>query len=161
MGTSGNALINNIEVAEVISALDSLYGYEMVAMHYVLAVHNRLEGQALFLLAQEIDQKVEMNLSHARKLADRIGQLGGAVTGDPGRLIKISPIETFALPSSSSDVGEILAHILEQIRIGIRAYGHLLERTRGKDDVTYHLVLDVLKDHIDSEDEIESVMASP
>ncbi len=155
LGTMNKALIKGITVDQIVAVLDSLYAYEMVAMHYSLAVLNRLEGQASIVLEDAFEEKIKQSFEHARTIADRIGRLGGAITGDPSLLIAIAPIENFTLPKSNADVREILSHTLQQLQIGIRAYSGALAQLKDKDEITYHLLLDVLRDHIDSEDEIE------
>jgi bacterioferritin len=155
MGSKSNALIKGITVDEIVRLLDSLYAYEMVATHYSLAVLNRLEGQASIVLEDAFDEKVKQHFEHARTIANRIGRLGGAITGDPSLLVEISATQYFSLPKSNADVREILSHTLQQLQVGIRAYGDVMARLKDKDEVTYHLLLEVAKDHIDSEDEIE------
>ena len=51
-----------------------------------LAIVNRLSGQALFLLASELEEVLSQNLDSAKKLAERIAELDGAVTEDPAAL---------------------------------------------------------------------------
>jgi ferritin-like protein len=149
------AFIKGITVDEIVPLLDSLYAYEMVAMHYSLAVLYRLEGQASIVLEDAFEEKIQQNFEHARIIADRIGRLGGAITGDPSLLVEIAPTKNFTLPKSNADVREILSHTLQQLQVGIRAYGGVLAQLKDKDEITYHLLLDVVKDHIDSENEIE------
>jgi hypothetical protein len=48
-------------------------------MHWALAVGNRLEGQPLFLLTDELNEVLDDSLDAARRLADRIAELDGAV----------------------------------------------------------------------------------
>ena len=94
MGGAGNAAIRDIDPPVIINALDRFYAMEMVAMHFTLAVQNRLEGQALFLLNSELEEKAEEFRGHAQKLAERIGQLGGAITADPSSFVEVSPFES-------------------------------------------------------------------
>ena len=82
------------------------------------------------------------------------------MTGDPSRFVEIAPIQRFSLPTSNSDVGEILSYVLEQLRPAIKVYGEFLDRIKDKDMVTYHDVLGVLQDHIKGEADIEAVLAS-
>jgi ferritin-like protein len=155
LGSMNKILIKGITVDEIVSWLDSLYAYEMMVVHYSLAVLNRLEGQASIVLEETFEEKIKQSFEHARTIADRIGQLGGAITGDPSRLVEIAPIQSFSLPKSNADVREILSHNLQQLQVGIRAYGGVLSQLKDKDEVTYHLLLAVVKAHIESEDEIE------
>lgn len=70
----------------------------------------------------------------------------------------LSPLKRFSLPSSNSDIHEILSYILELEQSIIRGYGDFLHRIRDKDDVTYHLLLEILEGEIRRESEIESVL---
>ena len=158
MGAAGKSLIKGIDVQQIVTTLDSFHAYEMLAMHFNYAVQNRLEGQALVVLAEELGEKADEALRHAKKLAERIAQLGGVATGDPTRFVEISPIERFGLPASNSEVGVILSYILEQERRAIRAYGDFLELIQNKDMLTFQLCLEILKDKIKTEDDIESVL---
>jgi ferritin-like protein len=155
LGSMNKILIKGITLDEIARLLDSLYAYEMVAMHYSLAVLNRLEGQASIVLEDAFEEKIKQSFEHARTIADRIGRLGGAITGDPSRLVEIAPTQNFSLPKSNADVREILSHNLQQLQVGIRAYDGVLSQLKDKDEVTYHLLLEVVKAHIHSEDEIE------
>ena len=69
---------------DVIDALDSFYCHNVIAALWADAVANRLEGMAIYLLSDEIPEVAEHARAAARRLADRIGDLGGAITADPG-----------------------------------------------------------------------------
>ena len=97
MRTTGAALVKGIEVEEVVERLDGFYSYNLAVMHFSRALGNRLEGQASFLLGDELEGVVEAVLQAAKKLADRIGELGGAVTADPALLVERSPLSEFSL----------------------------------------------------------------
>ena len=127
-------------------------------MHFSHALHNRLEGQAAFLLGDELEENAEQGLKAARKLADRIGDLGGAVSADPTRFVERSPLAEFSLPDSNSEVGIILRFILEIIRMILGEYAAFLERVRGRDEISHLLVLDLLKEQVARESEIEAAL---
>ena len=158
MGVAGNAAIRDIAPLEIIDALNSFYAMEMVAMHFTLAVQNRLEGQALFLRNSELDEKAEEFRGHATKLAERIGQLGGAIPADPSSFVEVSPFQSFALPDSNSEVGTILSYVLEQERVAITAYSEFIERIRDRDLMTQHDLLGILSHHVTSEADLEAVL---
>ena len=75
-----------LTVEDVIHALDSFYCHNAVAALWADAVANRLEGMAIYLLSDELPEVADHARAAAR-LADRISDLGGAVTGDPRQLI--------------------------------------------------------------------------
>jgi len=159
MGSAGNSLIKGIEVQqEIIDTLDSFHAQSWVIVHFSLALKNRLEGQAAFLLSKELEDKAQESTKHAKKLAERIAELGGTETADPTEFVMLSPLKHFSMPSSNSDVNEILSYILELEQSIIRIYGDFLHRIRDKDDVTYHTLREILEDEVKRESEIESVL---
>ncbi len=109
-------------------------------MHFSQALGNRLEGHGSFLVSDELEEVAEAALQAAKKLADRIGELGGAVTADPALLVERSPLPEFSLPDSNSEVGVALGHVLERVRIIIGEYGAFLEEVRGRDELSHRLV---------------------
>jgi bacterioferritin len=158
MGSAGNSLIRGIEVQEIIDALDSFHAQSWVVVHFSLALKNRLEGQAAFLLSKELENKAQESIKHAKKLAERIAELGGTETGDPTEFVMLSPLKRFSMPSSTSDIKVILYYILEQEQAIIRKYGDFMIKLRDKDDLTYHLIREILEDEIRHESEIEAVV---
>ena len=158
MGSTGNSLIKGIDIQEIIDTLDSFHAQSWVVVHFSLALKNRLEGQAAFLLSKELEEKAEESMKHAKKLAERIAELGGTETGDPTEFVMLSPLKRFSMPSSNSNVNEILSYVLELEQSIIRKYGDFLHRIRDKDDITYHVLREILEDEIKRESEIESVL---
>lgn len=160
MGSAGNSLIKGVEVQEIIDTLDSFHALSWVVVHFSLGLKNRLEGQAAaFLLSKELEDKAQESMKHAKKLAERIAELGGTETADPTEFVMLSPLKRFSMPSSNSNVNEILSYILELEQSIIRICGDFLHRIRDKDDVTYHVVREILEDEIRLESELESVLA--
>jgi ferritin-like protein len=62
------------------------------------------------------------------------------------------------LPDDTGDVDSVLRYALKQEQRAIDRYGQLLERTRGMDPVTEHLLVSILSDKVAREDEIEAVL---
>jgi bacterioferritin len=160
MGSTGNSLIKGIDIQEIIDALDSFHAQSWVVVHFSLGLKNRLEGQAAFLLSKELEYKAQESMKHAEKLAERIAELGGIETADPTEFAMLSPLKRFSMPSSNSDVNEILPFILKLEQSIIKTYGDFLDRIRDKDDITYHVLLEILEDEIKRENEIESVLTA-
>jgi ferritin-like protein len=78
--------------------------------------------------------------------------------GDSAQLVARFPIGEFALPSSMSDVAVILRYALQRTRVMIGAYGACLDRTRHHDELTYTLVLKLLKHEVAREAELEAAL---
>jgi bacterioferritin len=161
MGRAGNSLIKGIDIEEIIDALDSFHAESWVIVHFSLALKNRLEGEAAAsLLPKELEDKAQESMKHAKKLAERIAELGGTETGDPTEFVMLSPLKRFSMPSSNSDVKEILSFILEMQQSTIKTYGDFLHRIKDKDDVTYRVLGEILEDEVKRESEIESVLTT-
>jgi hypothetical protein len=88
----------DLNIKDVIDALDSFYCHNVVAGLWADAVANRLQGMAIYLLSDELPEVADHARAAARRLADRIGDLGGAITGDPRQFLDRAP----AAPSSRS-----------------------------------------------------------
>ena len=158
MGRVGNSLIKGIEVQEIIDALDSFHALSWVVTLFSIGLRNRLEGEAVFLLSKELEDNAQESMKHAKKLAERIAELGGTETADPTEFVMLSPLKRFSMPSSNSNVKVILSYILELEQFIIRTYGDFLHGIKDKDDITYHVLREILEDEIRRESEIESVL---
>ena len=129
---------------DVIDALDSFYCHNVVAALWADAVANRLEGLAIYLLSDELPEVAEQARAAARRLADRIGDLGGAVTGDPRQLVDRAPGDSeFTIPDCS-DPRAITGYALKRLDVIIAAYQAFLDKVRGRDDVSFALVVGLL-----------------
>jgi ferritin-like protein len=105
----------DITVQNVIDDLDSFYCHNVVASLWADAVANRLEGMAIYLLSDELPEVAEHARAAARRLAGRIGDLGGAVTADPRQLIDRAPGGTeFTIPDCS-DPRAIISYALHRL----------------------------------------------
>ena len=149
----------DLAAEDVIDALDSFYCHNVVAALWADAVANRLEGPAIYLLSDEIPEVAEHARAAAARLADRIGDLGGAVTADPRLLIDRAPggIE-FAIPDSS-DPRAITTYALQRLNIIIAAYQAFLDKVRGHDDVSFALIVSLLGAETHRRADVKAAMA--
>jgi hypothetical protein len=69
----------DLAAQDVIDALDSFFCHSVVII-WADPVAYRLEGLAIYLLSFELPEVADHARATARRLADRIGGLGGAVT---------------------------------------------------------------------------------
>ena len=148
-------MIKGISPKEVSDKLESFYAYEELTAQFAKAAINRLGGQAEIFLKPPLTEKIEDAESNAARLADRIARLGGAIPADPTHFVDVSPIEGYALPDPNN-MEPFLRYALEQERIAIRFYSDFLEDIKDKDVITYFEVLEILKNHVVVEDEIEN-----
>lgn len=134
----------DLTVQDVIDDLGSFYCHNVVASLWADAVANRLEGMAIYLLSDELPEVAEHARAAARRLADRIGDLGGAVTADPRQLIDRAPGEAeFTIPDCP-DPRAITSYALHRLDVIIAAYQAFLDKVPGRDDVSFALVVGLL-----------------
>ena len=92
----------DLNIKAVIDALDSFYCHNVIVSLWADAVANRLEGLAIYLLSDELPEVAEHARMAAARLADRIGDLGGAITADPRQLLDRAPGNyEFTIPDCS------------------------------------------------------------
>jgi ferritin-like protein len=134
----------DITARSVIDDLDSFYCHNVMASLWADAVANRLEGMAIYLLSDELPEVADHARAAARRLADRIGDLGGAITADPRQVVDRAPGgNEFTIPDCS-DPRAIISYALHRLDVIIAAYQEFLDKVRGRDDVSFALVVDLL-----------------
>jgi ferritin-like protein len=149
----------DLEAQGVIEALDSFYCHNVLVGLWADAVANRLEGMAIYLLSDELPEVADHAREAARRLADRIGDLGGAITGDPRQLIDRAPGDNeFTIPDCS-DPRAITSYALHRLEVIIAAYQDLLDKVRGRDDVSFALVVDLLAAETHRRADVQAALA--
>jgi hypothetical protein len=119
MSQAGNALLRGVDAQAVVADLDRLRAAHVVAEQWLLAVENRLEGPALYLLEDELPAQAETNRQAGAALADRVAEVRGL----------------------------------------IGAYAEALDRTRGADELTHRLLLELVRRQVATEAELEGLNA--
>jgi ferritin-like protein len=148
-----------LEVDEVIRRLDGFYCYNVSVSLWADAVANRLEGPALYLLADELAEVAQDARAAAAKLAARAGDLGGAVTALQRDLADRFPVNS-TVPANCADPAAILAIAAPNLSTIIDAYNDFLDLTFGKDHVSHHLVTKLLGQETHRLADLEAAQAS-
>ena len=147
------------DVQDVIDDLDSFYCHNIVASLWADAVANRLQGLAIYLLSDELSDVADHARKAASQLADRIGDLGGAITADPRQLLGRAPGDYgFAIPDCS-DPRAITGYALQRLNEIITAYQGFLDKVRSRDDVSFALVVGLLAAETHRRADIEAALA--
>lgn len=134
----------DLDTQDVIGSLDSFYCHNVVVALWADAVANRLEGMAIYLLSDELPEVAGHARKAASRLADRIGDLGGAITGDPRQLLDRAPGPAeFTIPDCSNPRA-IVSYAVQRLDVIIAAYQEFLDKVRGHDDVSFTLVVGLL-----------------
>ena len=134
----------SISTEQLTASLNGFYCANVVGALWADAVRNRLEGEAILLLGDELEEVAMNARSAATRLADRVGDLDGAITGDPRELLQSAPGEgRFELPDCSS-VLSITEGGLRALDHIIPAYEEFLTQAGNGDPVSCLLVTELL-----------------
>ena len=149
----------DLNIKAVIDALDSFYCHNVIVSLWADAVANRLEGLAIYLLSDELPEVAEHARKAAARLADRIGDLGGAITADPRQFLDHAPGNyEFTIPDCS-DPRAIASYALQRLDVIIAAYQAFLDKIRGRDDVSFALVVGLLATETHRRADVVSALA--
>lgn len=113
------------------------------------------------LLTDELAEVSEHARAAAQQLADRIGDLGGAITADPGHPLDARPGDSdFELPDCG-DVRSITEAGLRELNVIITAYEKFLVKVRDTDPGSHQLVTRLLGDETHRRADIEAALKRP
>ena len=122
------------------------------------AVANRLQGMPSTFI-DKLPEVADYARAAARRLADRIGDLGGAIIGDPRQFLDRAPGRTeFTIPDCS-DPRAITNYALQRLNVIIAAYQDFLDQLRDRDDVSFALVVGLLAAEAHRRADIEAALA--
>lgn len=152
MGTTAQAILG-IDQKKVIDLLNKAYADEWLAYYQYWIGSKVLCGIMRVDIEKELQQHAEEELKHAGMLADRIIQLGGTPLLKPEEWYKNCNCRYLA--PEDPDVHAILQQNIKGEQCAIRIYHKLLSLLKNKDEVTYDLILDILKDEIEHEEDLE------
>jgi ferritin-like protein len=151
----------DLSTKDVIDALDSFYCHNVVAALWADAVANRLEGLAIYLLSDELPEVAEHARAAAARLSSRIGDLGGAITADPRQLLERAPGNYEYTIPDCADPRAITSYALQRLDAIIAAYQAFLDQIRGRDDVSFALVVGLLAAETHRRADIAAALAGP
>ena len=153
MGTKAHSIIG-MDVATVVQMLNRAYADEWLAFMQYWTAAKLVKGITRNELQKELTQHAAEEFEHADRLATRILQLGGEILKSPEEIL------------SSANCGFIKTndpctyHVVEQTiaseRCAIAVYKKIMDETHGKDQITYHLAMQILQEELDHEEEFQN-----
>lgn len=159
MGTTANSLLREQTPEQIATALDRLRSYHVLVTLWCWATLSDLTGQALVLLSEELETEASANATAARRLADRVAELGGSVAANPTELMTRARVEHVDLPEDPSHIGSVLGYALAQIQQILPVYDETVRGLLDADPIGYRLVVDLYSALATREDEIEAALA--
>jgi len=155
MGSKGLSLVK-MDVDELISKLNEALADEWLAYYQYWVGAKVVRGAMKAEAVAELTEHADDELRHAGMLADRIAQLGGTLILEPKEWFDKSGCG-YAAPTDPA-VMKILNQNIKGEQCAIEAYSHLAELTKDKDEITYQMVLEILKDEIEHEDDLQTLV---
>lgn len=119
------------------------YMMELETVANYLAASVNLDGIHAQEVARALAADIDEELDHARRIAERLNQLGAVV---PGSRDLIAEQDSLQPTGDSTDVEAVIRGVLEAEEAAIAHYRQLIETTDGVDWVTQDLAISILAD---------------
>lgn len=159
MGTKGKQIVD-LDVAELIAELNRAYADEWLAAYAYNYMGQVVTGRpaAKQLAALLLDTSKD-ELVHQQELARRIVSLGGKPLADINKLVESSNAGYPVPPASEKDFETIVKTVIKAEQDAIDVYNKLVQKTHGKDPITYNLIIHILSEEVEHEDEFENLLS--
>lgn len=155
MGTKGTALVK-MDVKELTNLLNKALADEWLAYYQYWVGAKVVRGAMKDEAVKELTEHATDELRHADMLALRIMQLGGTPILEPKEWYDMTNCG-YAAPKNPA-VLKILAQNIKGEQCAIDVYSKLLEITKDKDEITYQMALEILKDEVEHEDDLQALV---
>jgi bacterioferritin len=126
-----------------VELLTHAYRMELETVTNYLAASVNLDGVRAQEVARALAAGVTEELGHARKLAERLAQLGALV---PGSLALAAEQESLQPAADRADVAHVIRGVLEAEEAAVAHYRELIDEADGFDWVTQDLAISILAD---------------
>jgi bacterioferritin len=160
MGYLARRLLQGERTA-LVQALTQAYADEWFAHYNYWFVANTVCGPASAAVAALLRRKAQRALLHANWLAARLSELGGQPVAKLTELVQHATDKPFKLPDDVRDLDGALKAVLDAERTSLRTYQRLYEQTQQHDPVTQALALDLLREAVNGEEQLERLLGEP
>jgi bacterioferritin len=144
---------------EVRSEMLRAYADEWFAHYNYFVVAHLVQGPSAPPVAALLRRKSDEALIRADRLALRLIELGEHPVPKLTNLNDFASDKPFKLPGNLHDIQGLLKAVLDADRTSIRTFQRLHELTRNRDFITEALVLDLLRQAVAGEQELERVLS--
>ncbi len=158
MGQKGIELVkkSGIKIPQLLEKLNKAFADEWLAYYQYWIGAQVCVGIFREDVQGELLEHAGEELGHAQKLADRIIELGGTPIIEPKEWYKLTNCGYDA--PSNPDTRALLKQNIAGERCAIEVYKDLADYTKGKDVITYHMALEILKDELEHEQDLEDIV---
>ncbi len=157
MGTRERESIESrgINIAELLSLLNKAFADEWLAYYQYWIGAKVAVGILHKVVTDELEEHAKEELKHATMLAERIIQLGGTPVLEPKEWYTVANCRYE--PPTNPDIHLLLEQNIRGERCAIGVYKNLLKYVENKDPVTYDLIVEILKEEVEHEEDLETI----
>ena len=141
---------------KILELLNKALADEWLAYYQYWIGAKVVKGELKEKVIEELEEHAGDELRHAGMLVDRILELGGTPILKPEDWYKMTNCG-YDTPENP-DVKPILEQNIKGEQCAIDAYTKLLEFVKDKDPITYFMVQEILKDEVEHEDDLETLL---
>ena len=157
MGAKGRQIVD-VDLNQLLQELKKAYLDELLAFYSYWVTAIVAEGFHGEEIAEHFKEEAEDELGHARRLAERILQLGGDPVVPPTQWEAGANAPWTAPRADRTDAAGMLMDQLKAEASAIETYNRIARLTFGKDPVTYQLVTELLADEVGHEEFLENLL---
>ncbi len=155
MGTKAKEIIN-MDVEEVIGLLNKAFADEWLAFYQYWIGAKVVKGPLRGVAERELEEHAGEEFEHAEKLAERIITLGGEPILKPEEWYNVTNCG-YAAPDDPT-TRSVIQQNVEGEQCAIEIYNNLIDTVKGKDEVTYKLIVDILEDELEHEEDLQNIL---
>lgn len=155
MGTKARELAG-VDVKKVVNLLNKAFADEWLAYYQYWIGAKVACGKMRGAVVGELEQHAGEELKHAGMLTERIIQLGGTLILKPEEWYKMTNCG-YDAPEDPS-VEALLKQNIKGEQCAIEVYNKLAKATKETDVITYNLALEIMKDEVEHEEDLEALL---
>ncbi|MCE4625756.1 MAG: ferritin [Desulfurococcales archaeon] len=145
----GQELTNKEAKNRIVELLLQAYADEWIAGYYYMLTAELLQGPLSEVLGEEFRREASEEITvHARRIAERLQELGAEPPRDFREIWNLSGCKYPQLPTDPYDVDGFIIAAVRAEMCAIEAYKKLYMVSRDADPVTEELVEDLLRDEV-------------
>jgi bacterioferritin len=155
MGTKAREIVGT-DIGKLIELLNKAFADEWLAYYQYWVGAKVVRGPMRGVVEAELEEHAQDELKHAGMLTERMIQLGGTPILKPQDWYKMTNCG-YDAPEDSS-VRAVLEQNIKGEQCAIEVYKRLIETTKDKDPITYNMALEILKDEIEHEEDLQTIL---
>ncbi|MEM2947971.1 MAG: ferritin-like domain-containing protein [Candidatus Anstonellales archaeon] len=154
MGKKAHEIVGNL-ADKVVAELNKALADEWLAYLQYWNSAKIIKGKMAAIAAKELEEIAKEELEHATELAERIIQLEGKPIVDPKQYYTKTNCG-YEIPNE--DVKKAIEAGVKGERCAIDVYKKIADMVKDKDEITYELMLHIMKEEMEHEQRFENLL---